>query len=642
MKSYLEIKEIIFLTLLGLFSFGIDFAIGGNHPNMFVNQDEINAVKTKLGQEPWKTAYSRMISKANSALSQKLLSVADNGGGYATNYDPHKFSADSPAYTPKGDNQDFLYAQTINNAVVALGMAYAFTSDSKYADKAIALIYQWCLNPATYMEPSNNSYGEHVQGAHGYWSIAIMTTIPGLFYGADLIWNYTGWDSKVKADFAEWTRKYGFSCMSQDGGYYNNGENWRISAQASAGALIDNNTLLDHAFLRWKNTFDGYLNSSHPTGQMNLDGSLSSEIVRGWSLGYGNYAMQAMGQGAEIARHRGLDFYNYKLADGRGMAKGADYMAPGTANESVWPHDNSPTYGGHHSAYFEYMNLWKSKATYGAVINKWGRPIAEDWIVRHTTLTHAAGAYSWKVHEVAVNPNELKAITMQAEDMVLNGYLVDNSSKLLGFAITVDPDLGPTGSGTATLSFNGASGQYDISFYGIPENDGRSTVKLYIGGTLVLNELLPEDKGYYSLSYREVYTINNVTVNNGDEIKIEGFSALSTPSSPDQGGSYARVDKIDFIPLATSIEFSLDRDLTLVQTNSLYPNPTRGKVFINNMMGDTFFGLYNLSGSLIKHINAQNGALDLLSDGISMKDGTYILKGSDQNMQPHMIQINRK
>jgi hypothetical protein len=133
-------------------------------------------------------------------------------------------------------------------------------------------------------------------------------------------------------------------------------------------------------------------------GQMNLDGSLISEIVRPWGIGYGNYAMQAMAQAAEIARHQGYDLYNYKLPDGRGIEKGADYMAGPTANPATWPHSNTPAYAGQHSGYFEYLYQWKQKSTYLNAVKRWGRPAEEDWINRQVTLTHGAGAYPWKVY----------------------------------------------------------------------------------------------------------------------------------------------------------------------------------------------------------------------------------------------------
>jgi hypothetical protein len=46
---------------------------------------------------------------------------------------------------------------------------------------------------------------------------------------------------------------------------------------------------------------------------------------------------------------------------------------------------------------FELITFYKQKSSYMDCINKSGRPLFDIWITGDTTLTHASGAYAFKV-----------------------------------------------------------------------------------------------------------------------------------------------------------------------------------------------------------------------------------------------------
>ena len=126
-------------------------ATAGSHPNVFVNQQDIEAIKAKVGisAEPWKSAYDKLMVDANRALSVTPRSVTDNGAG-AENGNPHYFATDGGystdgVYNPKAERNDYRRGMEIGNALVDLGLAHAFTGDAKYAEKAVVLIRHWCL-----------------------------------------------------------------------------------------------------------------------------------------------------------------------------------------------------------------------------------------------------------------------------------------------------------------------------------------------------------------------------------------------------------------------------------------------------------------------------------------------------------------
>jgi len=165
---------------------------------------------------------------------------------------------------------------------------------------------------------------------------------------------------------------------------------------------------------------------------------------------------------------------------------------------------------------------------------------------------------------------KLQDIIIEAESMLLNGYLVDTHPSIYGTAILID--YANTTTGTATASFTGASGTYDIVISTIPENDGTPTVRLFVAGVKILEEILPTDPSYYTLSARLDYTITSVSIQNGDEIKIEGVLDV---------GANARVDKITF--RSTTVQ-GINKHLFLNDKQSRFNlmriNPVQGKLSI--------------------------------------------------------------
>jgi len=114
-------------------------------------------------------------------------------------------------------------------------------------------------------------------------------------------------------------------------------------------------------------------------------------------------------------------------------------------------------------------------------------------------------------------------IILEAEDMILNGYIIDLQYDGVRDMIMVDWNLPVPSSGTATTTFSGPSGTYNIDLYTGPENDGDLILKLFVAGKEILNEVYPYQSNYMRTE-EKIFTIKGVAINNGDEIKIEGTS----------------------------------------------------------------------------------------------------------------------
>jgi hypothetical protein len=354
---------------------------GGSHPHVFLNQSEIDAIAAKIaaGQEPWKTAFSRLKAEADAALSLAPLSVTYSGSSSHDYYTmkPYSWSNNMPSpcgsthcdgqINPEADRADYEAATKVSDATRALGVAYAMTGDAKYANKAIQLIRVWALDSATYMSPK-------VFVSQGIEQFAVF---PAFFYGADLIWNYSGWNATDKQRFATWART--FASDATDLSYSNNWDAWRLLCIATAGSLADDSGLLSHAF----NTFKSVL-ASH----IDSDGKMEREIGRTLSLDYSMFSLNPFTQIAEVARHHGVDLYNYS-SSGRSLALAWDFHAPYLLNPSSWPYEQIKAYNQDGVALYEIAYTRLRKTAYLNVINKYGRPLQDSWAIGPTTLTHS-------------------------------------------------------------------------------------------------------------------------------------------------------------------------------------------------------------------------------------------------------------
>jgi pectate lyase len=124
--------------------------------------------------------------------------------------------------------------------------------------------------------------------------------------------------------------------------------------------------------------------------------------------------------------------------------------------------------------------------------------------------------------------SQTASVTIQAESMALATYATEGTLIRLPSS---------TSTGTATKTFNGSAGTYNIQVQVVAENDGRPTLELHKGSTRLHTYTYPLS------AERTSFTVENVALNPGEVIKLVGRA---------NSGAYARVDKIVLTPVAAS------------------------------------------------------------------------------------------
>ena len=130
---------------------------------------------------------------------------------------------------------------------------------------------------------------------------------------------------------------------------------------------------------------------------------------------------------------------------------------------------------------------------------------------------------------------------VEAESMSLVNYGAEtNSSASGGKCIKLSAN-----SGTASFSFNGTSGNYGVKVVYFDENDGVSTYKLYVNNVLIDSWSADRDLGSGSAVAKTLTerTVQNVQLNSGEQIKIEGSK---------EGGENGRVDYIEVLGISST------------------------------------------------------------------------------------------
>ena len=383
------------------------------HPNMFLDQDEIDDFKVRVqaDQEPWKSAAARVLSRANNHLNENPPSVTDNGGG-------RDFATDSPYHCNSPNRVDYLKATTAQDAARTLALAWQLTGNDSYADKAIDFMYTWMLDPVKGMNPDPTNHGPVSQGCNKRGgSIEIWITMPGFFYAFDLLFHYSGWNAQMKEDVRDWTAAIigdlwdnnhpcppalnlpgecgtnsdlicpldqlgtGNCVWSQDNDCNcNNWENWRLYMVSTGAVVTEDRFLLQYTIDRARTIV--------PI-QIDEEGKLPFEIGRSTALSYSNYAFHAMILMAEIARHHNVDLYNY-TQDNKGYRLVLDWLWYYVVNPSQWPYQQNGSFTDIDAGAYEIsQSVWHDSNSL-AVINHWGRPIwSDNWGVGHPSLTHA-------------------------------------------------------------------------------------------------------------------------------------------------------------------------------------------------------------------------------------------------------------
>jgi hypothetical protein len=223
--------------------------------------------------------------------------------------------------------------------VQLLALAAYHLDDRRYAQHAAVLLQTWFLVPATRMNPNLN-FAQAVPGVNAGRGEGIIELIvmPQVIEAISLIAAQGALTAKEVDDLKAWFGEFV--------GWMQTSNNGRDEAAKTNNHGMYYDYLLTHFALFAgkkeiaKTVANSFL-SKRIAAQMAKDGSLPEELSRTRSLHYSFFAMQAAARMATISECVGVDIWKSEAADGRGLAKGMDYLGGFAPTWASWPHPES-------------------------------------------------------------------------------------------------------------------------------------------------------------------------------------------------------------------------------------------------------------------------------------------------------------
>ncbi len=218
----------------------------------------------------------------------------------------------------------------------ALALAYYFTGDKKYSDKAATFIRVWFLDPATRMNPNLN-YGQGIPGGVQGRPAGLITArcLADLVDAVGLLAGSGSWQSDDQREMITWAENYlhwlttSKIGLGEDAASNNHGTYYDV--QMVSLALFLGNTNFAHEKLMMAQ-------SDRIAKQIEPDGQMPRELARTLSYNYCVFNLTAEMQLADLARSQGIDTWHFQSSDGRSLLKAVEFMAQYADPAQSWPY----------------------------------------------------------------------------------------------------------------------------------------------------------------------------------------------------------------------------------------------------------------------------------------------------------------
>jgi len=311
-----------------------------------------NKAKVSAGDATLKPAFLKLLRDADSAMLFGPVSVMEKVN-IPPSGDKHDYMSLAPYHWPdpaKADGLPYIrkdgqtnpevkeykdkeYLPVLCESVYTLSMAYYFSGEKKYAEKASKLIRVWFLDPETKMNPNLN-FGQAIKGVVTGRGAGLIDTrhlvkvvdAIGLLKGASA-WSsqdQTGMENWFSA-FLDWmqTSKNGLDEMDAK----NNHGVWYDAQRLSFALFTGQKELANKIVDNVKGRLDY---------QMDNDGFFPAELARTISLHYSVFVVDPFFTIAQMATHLNIDLWKYKSPTGKSLEKGFNALSPYLLQEKKW------------------------------------------------------------------------------------------------------------------------------------------------------------------------------------------------------------------------------------------------------------------------------------------------------------------
>ncbi|MCD7901111.1 MAG: alginate lyase family protein [Bacteroides sp.] len=319
--------------------------------------EHLKEVKNSLSQPAYATAYEKLLKRADQELTKEPLSVMMKEKTPASG-DKHDYMSQARYFWPDPSKPNGLPYITIDgvsnpelekldrvrlgkmaNSVKHLSLAWYFSGDERYAQKATELIRVWFFNKDTRMNPNLN----YAQVAPGHdndkgrcYGVIDAYSFVEMLDGVQLLESSKAFTAKDSKKLKEWfSQLLNWILTSEQGKeefQRKNNHAVAYDAQAIAYALYTGNQKVAEDLIK---TFPERRTFTH----IEPDGKQPQELRRTLAFGYSQFNLHHMIDIFLMAQKIGLNIDNATSADGRNFYKAVDFLTPYLGKKLTdWPY----------------------------------------------------------------------------------------------------------------------------------------------------------------------------------------------------------------------------------------------------------------------------------------------------------------
>ena len=219
-----------------------------------------------------------------------------------------------------------------------LSLAWYYTGERRYAEKAARVLRTWFLDPATRMNP-NLDHAQFIPCRYDGRAIGIIDFSQSYTAVLDAValleTGAPGWTADDRtamrqwnADFLSWLRDSDFG-RQEAAAANNHGTFYDLLLAGLASATGDRE-------LARRTVRD--VGPRRIAPQIASDGGQPQELARTRSWHYSTFDLVAYTRLAAIGRHVGVDLWAYRGPDGQSLFKAVDHLLPAATGAAPWPH----------------------------------------------------------------------------------------------------------------------------------------------------------------------------------------------------------------------------------------------------------------------------------------------------------------
>ncbi|GAA5034897.1 alginate lyase family protein [Streptomyces siamensis] len=233
------------------------------------------------------------------------------------------------------DRQD---VEKVFDSTYDLALAWYYTGDKRYSEKAGQVLRTWFLAPDSRMNP-NLDHGQFIPCKYDGRAIGIIDFSQSYTSVLDAIaildTGAPGWSEGDRGAMRAWNTAFrdwlADSAFGKEEGAAQNNHGTFYDMQLAALAYATGDRDLARRIV-----LDARARRIDP--QIAGDGSQPQELARTRSWHYSTFDLVAYTRLAAIGRHVGVNLWSYRGPDGQSLFKAVDYLLPAATGTEPWGH----------------------------------------------------------------------------------------------------------------------------------------------------------------------------------------------------------------------------------------------------------------------------------------------------------------